>query len=79
MSKTLPMTENFRDKTFRGPNVQNVWGTDVQSDMLRAWVDDGYDGAYQDPVEGRHTVAHQAPGVQTQQDFCTNRHHIHRI
>ncbi len=49
------MADIFRDKTFR--------------DMLRAWVDDGYDGAYQDPVEGRHTVAHQAPGVQTQQDF----------
>ena len=42
----------------------------VCSDMLRAWVDDGYDGAHQDPVEGGHTVAHQAPGVQTQQDLC---------
>ncbi len=65
LGKRVPMADIFRDKTF--------------GDMLRAWVDDGYDGADQDPVEGRHTVAHQAPGVQTQQDFCTNRHRLHRI
>ena len=69
MLATYPWSK--KNLSFFGCLFATAWRIAIVcSDMLRAWVDDGYDGAHQDPVEGGHTVAHQAPGVQTQQDLC---------
>jgi hypothetical protein len=56
MGKTVPTTDISRDKTFVGPNVQ--------TDMLRAWVDDGYDSA-----NGRHFSGQAFEGPNVQSDM----------